>query len=1265
MNRNLKIPVCVFIIFTAFSFLPCHLNARELPEGFNQKKVPLKFIKECTAEKYPNSDSVLAYDYEKYKYEADGTSVKWDDCYETILTEKGKRDNSVMSFHFSLPYSTVDVLLVELIKKNGDIVKIDIEKNSKEMIDRSQMSQNIYNPNDKIFQVTVPGLDVGDTLHYIWKKNTVKARVPNTWSDYYVLEYTKPIKYYKVDINAPKKLPLKNIKLRAELLGKVAFEKQEKEQRIIYSWTTSDVPRMFPEPNMPKIYTVTQRLLVSTIPDWEFISKWYWNLCKPHIDKVTPEMKKKVAELIKGKKTEMEKIQAIFTFVSQEIRYMGITTETEAPGYEPHDINVTFENRYGVCRDKAALLVGMLRLAGLKAYPVIINNGPKKDKAVPQPYFNHAISCVESSNGTYILMDSTDENTKRICPAYLCNKSYLVAKPDGETLLTSEIIPADENMMKISTKGKLTNNTLEAKTSFLFEGINDNAYRGYFTRLKDKERRKFFETHLKRLFPGASLKSLVIKPENLMDTSKSLNVEANYTVPSFTMDTTKYTLIPPAWIGTSFGMVNFTLGKTGLQKRKYPLKTDIACGVTETFSIEVDQEYELASNPSYKTIDNKELLWKQKLMYKDMILSGKSDFQIKAVEFSTKQYTELKAALKEIEYNKRKQPIFNKQESKNRSVNAVPGYDAEIVSSLIEINLNDNHSWTTTESVTKRVLTYNGKKDASELIFNYNPVWETVELLKAQVTTNGVTKKLGKDELNIMDAKWVGSAPRYPGAKTLVANLPGVEIGSTIEYVVKRTVKNKLFFSIREYFRSDIPIKSKKVTLTKAINLNLAMAYQNGDDIFTAQPSVKGELIKYAWNSENIAQIEPERYQPPAWTAQPTLLLSTGNWTSYTEELKAKVTECSNGQSEAEDKAEELVEGLESANNKIKAIRDFVAKMIRTDGPRYTELPISLLSNADDTLKAGYGHEADQAILLKTMLNAVGIESEIVLTGSLPAIGSVTTPVTDTPQIDVFSSVLVKVEIDNDTILLNDTDQYAELGVVDHQDKIAMLLSEGELHKVTANDSKSDRIKVVYTIDLEKNGNAVIRKEKDMWGNHHAAFKRKFTEMKAEQKRRYEQELASSVSQSAELKGKVKSQFDTYPAKESYELYIPRFAVVDKEFGYLKLPAQFLNRVIPQLSDTRKSDYFRSNSMDLSVEFNINLPATAHEVEHIPAQLEWVSPNDSGSIKVTSSKKGKTITVKYDLKLKPAIFTEDQIKQVREIGKQLIHKSMKLILYRS
>ena len=56
-----------------------------------------------------------------------------------------------------------------------------------------------------------------------------------------------------------------------------------------------------------------------------------------------------------------------------------------------------------------------------------------------------------------------------------------------------------------------------------------------------------------------------------------------------------------------------------------------------------------------------------------------------------------------------------------------------------------------------------------------------------------------------MDAEWAGSAPRYPAAKTLVVSLPGVEVGSVIEYKVKRVCKDRPFFAARVAFRGTGP----------------------------------------------------------------------------------------------------------------------------------------------------------------------------------------------------------------------------------------------------------------------------------------------------------------------------------------------------------------------------------------------------------------------------------------------------------------------------
>ena len=136
---------------------------------------------------------------------------------------------------------------------------------------------------------------------------------------------------------------------------------------------------------------------------------------------------------------------------------MGVTTETEAPGYEPHDVNITFEKRYGVCRDKAALLAAMLRLADIPAYMTLFYAGAPKDSEVPNNYFNHAVVAAELPGiRGYVLMDPTDENSSELLPAYGANKSYLVARKEGDTgspevqiaLLTARIVHLTEHLKR-------------------------------------------------------------------------------------------------------------------------------------------------------------------------------------------------------------------------------------------------------------------------------------------------------------------------------------------------------------------------------------------------------------------------------------------------------------------------------------------------------------------------------------------------------------------------------------------------------------------------------------------------------------------------------------------------------------------------------------------------------------------------------------------------------------------------------------------------
>ena len=80
--------------------------------------------------------------------------------------------------------------------------------------------------------------------------------------------------------------------LKDEVKGTVKFTQKTSGDRIIYKWSARNVPQVIPEPGMPEFHTCVQRLLVSTAGSWAEVSRWYWQLCRPRLDAVTPAMKK-------------------------------------------------------------------------------------------------------------------------------------------------------------------------------------------------------------------------------------------------------------------------------------------------------------------------------------------------------------------------------------------------------------------------------------------------------------------------------------------------------------------------------------------------------------------------------------------------------------------------------------------------------------------------------------------------------------------------------------------------------------------------------------------------------------------------------------------------------------------------------------------------------------------------------------------------------------------------------------------------------------
>lgn len=1224
-----------------------------------------------TPQKYPNCDTAIVDQRSIRVYRADGTGACQDETYTKILTEKGRSGSTTMTFPFELPYTSVQVVKLEILDQDGTAHPVDVAANSRASIDQSQMQMNIYDPNSRVLTVSIPHLAVGQVVHSVVRTTIERPIIAGEFADDELFESEAFIRHISLVIHGPATKPLVRIALRNEVPGTVkASQGRDPDGGLVYRWEVSDVPRMYDEPDMPPQIVVLQHLSVSTTPSWKDVSRWYWNISKPHLEAVSPALKERVASLIAGKTGDMEKIKALFYYVSRNIRYMGITPEKDRPGFEPHDVSMTYSRKYGVCRDKAALLVSMLRAAGFPAYPVLESYGVKKDPEIPNPDFNHAIVAIDRGADGYLLMDPTDENTVDLLPAEEGDQSYLVCRPEGDVLRTTPVNNPDLNLMRINTTASLdANGRITAESHLQFDGINDNAYRQALLQMKRDERWRFFEAVLKRAIPGAVVESLKIMPDNLLDASTPLSADMTFSVPSAAAFGDSCALVDVPWVGNRTGLINFILEGATLDHRKYPLYTQVTCGIRETVTLHLNRRFAgVLSLPKCEPENDECLDYHRTYALNDGTLVCTRELKTKLVEFSPAQYLKLKRILAVMDTDDRKAPLLRLAPGAALAGTLAPGgvlpppvSDAHVIDVDKNLVVKDAHSATMTVHYIKKVLSYGGKKREAEVKIPYNPATEEVRIVGATVTAaNGHKETIAPEEINVMDQGWNSSASRYTGGKILVASLPGVEIGSEIDLTYRVRFHDMPYLSGVEAFQLGDACDTKTFTLTAPVTLPVIRHDEALGRSVVATATRSGPLQIQKWVASHMPATPTEWRTPPDWAFRPSVTFFVGDPGHYVRTLENDLVTHSEKDARAAVLAKSLVKDAKSPADAVIAIRNYVATSIRLAGPPFDDLPLSELSDADTTFSDGYGHGADRAILLYAMLKAAGFSPRFVLASMLPAI-----PVFEKANLRLallgnYHDVLVQVPLAGGVVYLNDTDQYAHLGATSHDGNMAVALADAKPMVVHATPGSSGKTEEDFKISVGNSGNTRITITRRFFGADYGLRKKFFTELPPEERNRYYQQVVASVSQGARPVGALMTSFDGYPGVESFTVDVNTYAIHDGHYLYFDLPADL--RLFPTATDLRAQPFYLPSPVVRIIRSEVTFPSKEWHILIAPRSRNVAAADGSGRVIVHARDLPGGISIEHHLSIDPSIVQSTDYPSLVRLENSLEDESARAIV---
>lgn len=595
------------------------------------------------AEEYPAADYLVVFDSTHVDMQESGLSYYHTHQLFKVLTGKGGRQLHSIRYGYDPMSAYAEIQQVIVHRRNGETETFNREDHEINYV--TPGGTILWGASEKL--IDLGRLEPGDAVEvFLFKKGYTYALLDNQADEekyippmrghfYDIIPFwvSQPTltKYYQVDIPVSKEP-------QYELYngGKVLRSEEKKSNgKNAFCFWAEDLKPFDGEPNMVAVSDVAPKVLLSTAPDWFSKSKWFYNVNEDFgsFDS-TPEIDAKVAEILRGAEDELDSVSRLTHWVADEIRYFGLNMG-DGEGYTLHKGEMTFNDRCGVCKDKAGLLVTFLRAAGFESYAAMTMAGSRIDY-IPADQFNHSVAAVRLADGKLHMLDPTwVPFVRELWSSAEQQQNYIIGLPDGQDLQETPISDPENHYLKIDILSRVDSaGNLNCTMDIRAEGQTDASFRRMFTGA-DK---KLWDINLQNLilneFPNATLYTSTYEPENIIQVLDGpIHLTYTFRIKDYLIDNGEEVLIKPVSFYPLFQSAQRQFGiDTSLKVRRYPFRESCSRLVEINETITFTGDIELVYQPRIKTVrgsgadyqidiqtDQKKLSIRQEAVYKKRI----------------------------------------------------------------------------------------------------------------------------------------------------------------------------------------------------------------------------------------------------------------------------------------------------------------------------------------------------------------------------------------------------------------------------------------------------------------------------------------------------------------------------------------------------------------------------------------------------------------------------------------------------------------------
>jgi hypothetical protein len=500
-----------------------------------------------SAEDHPGSHRVVVYDMTTNRVDERGVTTTETYTLSKVLDETGCRTQSALRWRYEPQSNWIDIREVNVIR-DGERLPVDVTA----VIDVPAAQSMIY-WSDRFKMLQLPRLQAGDGIEVrTYGKGFMYALlgpqdgatgpggsepdgdrfIPPMRGEYFdIVEFPAdvPVLEKRYEVHLPPHKRLHSKVYNGPLYAETTYDSEEN----VYAWWAFDVPARAGEPRQPAHSDVVTKVVMATVESWEAKSRWFFETNDGQFDS-TPEIDKKVREILEAagvaRGTDEEKAEALVHWVAQNIRYSG-QTMGKGEGFTLHPGAMIFEQRSGVCKDIAGMLVTMMRAAGIPACPAMTMAGSRIEE-VPADQFNHCV-VARRTEGGWVMYDPTwVPYNNDIWSKLETEQHYLIGSPEGEPLRRIAYSPPGESPLRVRhTARLLADGTLEGTMRLESSGAMDSRLRRLIAR---NPRRRLQDAFAALLAPMcAGVESVQLDYPAADDFSGDYWIDIRYRAPGF------------------------------------------------------------------------------------------------------------------------------------------------------------------------------------------------------------------------------------------------------------------------------------------------------------------------------------------------------------------------------------------------------------------------------------------------------------------------------------------------------------------------------------------------------------------------------------------------------------------------------------------------------------------------------------------------------------------------------------------------------------